>query len=160
VRLTGTWHGEYTYGDFYADLAGQRVPFVLSLTESWRYRLSGYVRDDAARGGQPERGRITGVRRGAAVAFVKTMPVGYVTDGDGTRVEVAAWLRRTFGIETPDLPPHRIHYAGELTPDGQTLAGTWVIRPTVVAEGSAGAQCIGGDGTWTARRTSDRPSTV
>ncbi|MBX3461553.1 MAG: hypothetical protein KF830_00135 [Planctomycetes bacterium] len=128
----------------------------MSLTESADHGVTGCVRDDAARGGQPERGRIVGRRRGAAVAFVKTMPVGYVSEADGTMEEIGAWQRRTQGVEVPDLPPHRIHYAGELAVDG-TLAGSWVIR---VAGGGGDGGCIGGEGTWTARRVADVPSAV
>jgi hypothetical protein len=72
--VTGTWLGEYTYGEAYQGTAGKSVPFTMSLTESWMGRVVGYVRDDASKGGQPERGKIHGGRRGHMLEFVKTMP--------------------------------------------------------------------------------------
>ena len=98
MKLTGTWHGEYTYGPGYGPaIAGTSVPFVLSLTESWLARFRGYVRDDASRGGQPERGRIAGTRHSASLTFQKTMPVGYVAGDDGKHEESRSWLKRVFG---------------------------------------------------------------
>lgn len=160
MKVTGTWHGQYTYGPGYgAPLAGTSVPFALSLTHSWLGRVTGYVRDDAAKGGMPERGRIVGKTRGTRFEFVKTMPVSYVADESGTMVEKRSWLRR-FGIEAQSVAPHRIRYVGELTADGQSVQGQWTIRLEVVARTTEGPHAIGGDGTWTARRVSDLPSEV
>lgn len=160
MKTTGTWLGEYTYGEIY-DFAGKSVPFTMSLTESWLRRITGYVRDDASKGGQPERGRILGTRRGTTIAFLKTMPVGYVTGPDGEMVETRSWLQRAFGIENAPESPHCIEYVGELSGDGQSVRGQWRIRPRVVAEDDKGAQLFGGgNGTWSARRVADLPSEV
>lgn len=160
MKTTGTWHGEYTLGPGYENIAGKSVPFALSLTESWLQRFSGYVRDDASKGGQPERGRIAGKRRGTTIEFVKTMPVGYVMNDEGKLEETRSWLQRAFGVEDRDESPHRIHYAGTLSPDGQQASGTWVIHSEVVAEDGETIHMVGGEGTWTARRVSDLPSEV
>jgi hypothetical protein len=160
MKVTGTWHGEYTYGPEYGAVTGKSVPFVLSLTESWWRRFAGYVRDDAARGGQPERGRVAGKRRGAAIQFVKTMPVGYVTNDQGKLSETTnAWLQRTFGGEQRGTSPLRIHYSGNLSVDGQSAAGQWLIKRRVVSQGGQLVR-LGGEGTWTARRISDLPTAV
>jgi len=161
VKLTGTWHGEYTYGPGYGTaLAGTSVPFVMSLTESWLRKFAGYVRDDASKGGQPERGRIAGMRQDRVITFVKTMPTSYVSDEQGRKVEKRAWLRTMFGLENPELSPHRIHYQGTWSPDGQHVSGTWSIRSEVVGEDGDGVHMVGGEGTWTARRVADLPSEV
>lgn len=161
MKATGTWHGEYTYGPGYGPpMAGKSVPFVLSLTHSWPDRIVGYVRDDAAKGGMPERGRIAGKTSGAKIEFVKTMPVSYVTDESGNVVERKAWLRREFGIENASVGPHQIHYAGTLDPDGQTMRGSWIIRLRTNAATGDLVGAVGGEGTWTARRVSDLPSEV
>lgn len=160
MKATGTWLGEYTYGPDYGALAGKSVPFTVSLTESWLRKVIGYVRDDATKGGQPERGRITGTRKGADLTFVKTMPTAYVTDPDGTRIDVPSALRRDHGVELPALPPHRIDYTGTLAADGQTITGRWEIRPTTIETQRGTWQSPGGKGTWTARRVSDLPTTV
>lgn len=159
MKTTGTWLGEYTYGETY-DFAGKSVPFTMSLTESWLRRIVGYVRDDASKGGQPERGRIAGTRRGTTIAFVKTMPVGYTTDADGQMIDTRSWMKRVFGIENPPESPHRIEYVGELAGDGQSVRGQWSIRPRVVAEDEQGQHLLGGTGTWSARRIADLPSEV
>lgn len=160
MKITGTWHGEYTYGPGYEQIAGKSVPFVLSLTESWMRRIAGYVRDDASKGGMPERGRIAGSRRAATITFVKTMPIGYVMDADGKPLDPRVALRRDHGIEVPELPPHRIHYSGTLAQDGQSIAGSWVIRQTTIETDQGVLESAGGDGTWTARRVSDLPAEV
>ena len=137
------------------------MPFRLSLTESFLRRVVGYVRDDAQKGGQPERGRITGHRRGRTLTFVKTMPIGYLADEDGRLVDKNDWLQRTFGIEDPRGPQHRIHYTGEFDADAQRIVGTWQIRSTVAIESEDGVHVVGGgEGTWSARRVSDLPSEV
>lgn len=160
-KVTGTWLGEYTYGPGYQGIAGTSVPFTMSLTDSLLRRVAGYVRDDAAKGGQPERGRITGTRRGSTLTFVKTMPAGYVIDADGTMVEKSAWLQRVFGIDAGPPAEHRIEYEGELSADGQTIRGRWQIRATTTIKTAEGVQMWGGgSGTWSARRISDLPSTV
>ncbi|MBL8726830.1 MAG: hypothetical protein JNM25_00260 [Planctomycetes bacterium] len=160
MKVSGTWHGEYTYGEIY-DFAGKSVPFTMSLTESWLRRIAGYVRDDASKGGMPERGRILGTRRGSTIEFVKTMPVGYVTDPDGQMVETRSWLQRAFGIANPPAAPHCIEYVGELAADGQSVRGQWRIRPRVVAEDEQGQHLFGGGtGTWSARRIADLPTEV
>jgi hypothetical protein len=154
--ITGTWSGEYTYGATYTT-AGQSVPFTLSLTESsgigsllGKHRVLGYVRDDATRGGMPERGTIHGQRRGSRVRFRKTMPNHYVQDERGRLVDLREFARAEHGVELPDgLPPHHIDYEGTLGDDGETMQGTWSIR---------GGE--GGTGTWTARRRSPLPNEV
>lgn len=160
MKLTGTWLGEYTYGPGYGPIAGTSVPFRLSLTESLLRSFAGYVRDDATKGGMPERGRIAGRRAGDAITFVKTMPVGYVTDDDGKPVEKRTWLKTMFGIDRSEVSPHRIHYSGTLAADGQQMRGAWVIHSEVIAEQDDVVHCTGGEGTWTARRISDLPSEV
>lgn len=83
MNLTGTWDGEYTYGDGYGSEAGKSVPFRLVLTEAgplrWLglARLTGSVREDSLRGGFPAPGRVDGRRRGRRIGFLKTMPENY-----------------------------------------------------------------------------------
>ena len=160
MKVTGTWHGEYTYGAVYEGSAGKSVPFVLSLTDSWVRGILGYVRDDETRGGMPGRGRIVGSRRGAAIRFVKTMPRNHVFDENGQSVDHREWLRSQ-GIEVRhELPPHEIHYSGELSADGTTAAGRWIIHPEELETNQGTFETGGGEGTWTARRVSDLPTEV
>lgn len=158
-KITGTWIGEYVYGDEdgYAEagVAGRSVPFTMSLTESWLARFAGYVRDDAERGGQPERGRVRGRRRGRAVRFRKIFPVGYVFDDNGDMVELREYLRRHDAEPAGELPPHCIDYRGEFGADGETMRGEW--RIVIAGEETA---TDGGTGSWHARRTSFDPSAV
>lgn len=157
-KLTGTWVGEYTYGPGYEGAAGKSVPFTMSLTEALRRLIAGYVRDDASRGGQPERGRISGRRRGRAVEFVKSYPVGYVVDDDGNQTQTRRELAEQEGHELGELPPHRIRYRGTLDDGGDALRGEWQILPW--RSGDFESDPDGESGTWTARRTSYEPSEV
>lgn len=150
------------------DLAGTSVPFTLSLTESIgilrRRRFFGHVRDDAARGGQPERGSVKGVRRRREVEFRKTMPACYVPSPDGSLVTLRKHLHDQGFTELPEvMPPHWIDYRGELTDDGQAMRGTWIISRNLV-HSDQGWLDIGGDGasagTWTAQRRSPQPSAI
>ncbi|MCA8951920.1 MAG: hypothetical protein KDE27_20590 [Planctomycetes bacterium] len=156
MNLTGTWIGEYTYGEGYAadGMAGMSVPFTMSLTESAPDRIVGYVRDDSSRGGQPERGRVLGARHGKRVEFTKTMPVGYFTI-DGELVERREYIERIEQIELPPgaLPPFRIAYTGEFDATGEALAGEWRIEPWGRTEDG---EPLGeaSRGTWSARRSS------
>lgn len=160
MKVTGTWNGEYTYGEAYQGIVGKSVPFTMSLTESWMSRVVGYVRDDATKGGQPERGKIHGGRRGLTLEFVKTMPTAYMADPDGSQKETrSSWLKRTYGIEEDPTAPHRIHYVGRLSADGHSVHGEWLIRQRQV-QTDQGMVELAGTGTWSARRIADLPSEV
>jgi hypothetical protein len=161
VKVTGSWIGQYTYGAGYGEgIAGTSVPFMLSLTENWLGKVSGYVRDDASRGGMPERGRILGTRKRDELRFVKSMPNHYFTDANRKLVDLrSAW--REQGVEPPaELPPHRIGYRGTLGADGETIAGEWAILPWQVDTDEERIEFGSGQGTWTAKRTSFEPSAV
>lgn len=158
MKLTGTWIGQYTYGDCYQEegIAGKSVPFTMSLTETWLGRIKGYVRDDASRGGQPERGRISGRRKGRRLSFMKIMPTGYVVE-DGEFVDRREHLADALDAEELDnLPPHRIHYEGDIDDHGETVAGAW----NIVAWDDAADDDDVARGTWSARRASYEPDAV
>ncbi len=153
MRLTGTWVGEYVYGADYEtdEMVNKAVPFTMSLTESWLRNVAGYVRDDASRGGQPERGRIHGRRRGTDLVFMKLMPVHYVTF-EGKLIELRDHYAQ-HGVELPEgMPPHRILYRGTVDQHGESVAGTWELQPWAIADD--GESLGHGSGTWKARRTS------
>lgn len=161
MRVTGSWLGEYTYGAGYVGIAGMSVPFTLSLTETWIGKVSGYVRDDATKGGMPERGRILGKRRQLELEFVKTMPNHHMMRPDRSLGDLRAQLKQDHGVELPaELPPHRIHYRGVLSDDGMSLAGQWRIVPWRVELAQGTAEFGQGQGTWTAKRTSELASSV
>lgn len=164
MRISGTWQGQYTYGAGYEGIAGvggSSVPFTMSITESWLGKVTGYVRDDATKGGMPERGHIVGKRSRQSLEFVKVMPNNYVFDVEGRLVDLRQAMQAQHGIELPaELPPHRIFYSGTLSDDGQSASGDWLIMPW---PGEDQAETFGqglGNGTWTARRVSDQPSAV
>ena len=162
MKVTGTWFGQYTYGAGYEHIAGKSVPFTLSLTENWLGKVSGYVRDDASKGGQPERGRVLGARKKRELRFVKSMPKGYVTNPDGTLVDFRSAMTEQ-GIDLPaELPPHRIGYSGTIGDDGETITGEWTILPFEFETDEGEQLEFGGEGqgTWTAKRTSYEPSAV
>lgn len=162
MKVSGTWLCEYTYGSEgyeQSGIAGTSVPFTMSLTEGWLRNVSGYVRDDASRGGQPERGRIRGRRRGRVLEFLKIMPVHHVVDETGKMVEMRSFYRDRHGLELPaDLPPHRIAYRGTIDETGEAIAGEWQIVPW--GRTAHGRPVSMGAGTWSARRTSDLASEV
>lgn len=160
MNLTGTWDGEYTYGDGYGPRTGESVPFRMSLTESGEGAVVGYVRDDALRGGMSGRGRIAGKRDATSLVFLKTMPRG--DDEDAAANET---LRRFFevelGIEIPvDVPPHRIRYTGVASPDGAVFSGEWNVVPWRFEVDDSVIELGAGCGTWTATRVSGAVSAV
>lgn len=160
ANLTGTWDGEYTYGDDYGPQRGESVPFRMSLTESGGGAVTGYVRDDAERGGMRERGRIAGKRESEALVFLKTVPSG--GDGEAEAIEpLRRFFERELGLEIPlDLPPHRIRYAGVASPDGASVSGEWSIVPWRVEVEDGVIEYGAGSGTWTAKKVSPRVSAV
>ena len=161
MKVTGTWLGEYTYGPGYTAIAGMSVPFTMSLTESGLRKVIGYVRDDATKGGMPERGRILGSKRGKQLEFIKSMPHSYQMDGDRRLVDLRDAVQSEHGIKLPtELPLHRIRYVGSFAADGLSIAGQWNILPWSVSTGSGQVGGAGGRGTWTAKRVADQPSEV
>jgi hypothetical protein len=160
MRVSGTWEGEYTYGTVYGADGGVSVPFRMSLSEGWFGRFAGYVRDDASKGGMPERGNIAGRRKRSRMTFVKSMPNMYLVYKGGL-VDLREWIEREHGLTVSrELPPHRIRYSGTFSSDDLSLTGTWAIvrYRAVIDEGVI--EFGVGNGTWTARQVSDQASTV
>ena len=158
MRITGTWQGQYTYGDGYATITGISVPFRLSLHESWWFgRVRGHVRDDVSKGGQPELGMVDGWRKRAAVRFVKVMPAPYVlVDG---KLRPLRELLLQQGITVVGEMPHWIGYSGAVRDDGRMMEGDWQILERPVQTDRGYMQLGSGSGTWSAhhvdvRRTS------
>lgn len=154
MRVTGTWQGAYVYGPDYGAGSGKRVPFTMSLSESWLARVTGWVRDDPSEGGMPEQGTILGRRRRRSLEFTKEMPHHYMVE-DGRLVDIREWCKRVHGATLArHVPPHRIVYIGDLSPDAESIVGTWSIV-SWVAESDIGLFEMGeGTGSWTARRIS------
>lgn len=163
MNISGTWEGQYTYGEDYLELADASVRFTMTLEQHGlmrllgRPRLRGQVRDNAADGGQQGVGRIAGRRFGQTVQFVKSMPPSVMPDEwvDFLRHE----FRDQFQSELPrELPDHRIAYQGRIDDDGERITGSWFILPMIfttdIGEVSHNAS---GEGTWTARRSSPMP---
>lgn len=159
MDLSGTWDGEYTYGEGYGSETGKSVPFRLVLAEtgalSWLgfARLTGSVQDDSLRGGFPAAGCVEGRRRGRRIGFLKTMPENYVFDEDGKMTDLFEALAKEVDTRDFELSPHRIAYQGAVFDDGTRLGGQWRIQPTWVLAGEKAFQLAGvGTGTWSARR--------
>ena len=58
--------------------------------------------------------------------------------------------------ELDNLPPHRIHYEGDIDDHGETVAGAW----NIVAWDDAADDDDVARGTWSARRASYEPDAV
>tara|TARA_R110002072_G_scaffold269079_3_gene428213 strand:+ start:7831 stop:8331 length:501 start_codon:yes stop_codon:yes gene_type:complete len=160
MDITGTWAGQYTYGEDYEQLADTSVRFTLSLQQhGWqrllgRPRLIGQCRDNHDDGGQKGLGKIHGRRVGRTLQFLKSMPESVRSD------EWVQYLRDSFraefGQDLPaKLPDHCIAYQGEISEFGDSLSGSWQILNTIFHTDHGDVRYVNaGEGTWTARRTS------
>ncbi len=161
MDVTGTWEGEYIYGSAYGESAGVRVPFKMSLSSAPDGRVRGYVRDDAAAGGQPEQGLIQGRTWWRRLRFVKSMPRRYALVA-GELVDLRVQLEQDHGIVSAEpMPRHLIEYRGWLRDGGETVAGQWSL-PAWDWHTEEGVLHfpVGGTGTWLARRVARQPSEV
>lgn len=98
LNLTGRWDGTYRY----ADGVGPDTPFVARVSENGVRFLGEIIEPNEFR---PEiaNATIEGVRAGRAVEFTKSY------HGAGP------------AYETP------VEYSGQLSEDGNTIAGTWTL---------------------------------
>jgi hypothetical protein len=159
MRITGTWQGQYKYGEDYQEDTGTSVPFRLSLRQSWWFgRVRGHVRDDVSKGGQPELGLVDGWRKGTVVRFVKVMPVAYaMVDG---RLTPFRDLLQQQGFTVLGELPHRIGYRGTVRGDGRTMDGDWQILPEQVETDRGWIEVGSGSGTWSAQQVDRRCTTL
>lgn len=158
MRITGTWQGQYTYGEDYGNITGMSVPFRLSLHQSWWFgRVRGHVRDDVSKGGQPELGLVDGWRKGTVVRFVKVMPVAY-SMVDGSLMPLRDDLRQ-HGLEVLGELSHWIGYSGTVREDGRAMDGDWQILPRQVETDRGRIEVGRGSGTWSAKHV-DRKRTA
>lgn len=164
MNISGTWAGQYTFGEGYEQMEGTSVRFTLSLEQRGimallgRPLLVGHVRDDFHDGGMKGLATIDGRRLGRRLHFLKVMPDSGLTPEwvDALRTQ----FRREFHAELPqEMPQHRIAYHGHVHDTGEALSGAWTILP-MIFETSVGlvSHGITGEGTWTARRTSALPT--
>lgn len=168
IDLTGTWVGEYRYGPVYGEDL-DAVPFRLSCTQHGS-RLLGYVRDEVAAGGFPERGRIQGSIQGLGLSFRKVMPVTYVFDEEGASVRLEDFLRDQWSAELDAeaeqieirTSPHVITYEGAVEPGSFEVKGIWQIPPMRISVDGQSLEAPRGmgDGRFTMRRVDPNPSAL
>ncbi len=109
-RVTGSWSGQYTYGDGYDGIGRNAVPFDMSLTESWFRRITGYLRIlRRARREQPpaEEGQVRGGGR---------------TNGSGKRQQ--RWRRTRRNAPPPGARP----LPGPAETAGNVARGSPLVR--------------------------------
>jgi len=147
VNLRGGWVGEYGHDSTSHAL----VPFRMELSHSWLVRLSGVVRD--GEGGVPEEAALSGWLLGSKVRFQKRQLGFWVLD-EGRTMPLRELASAKYGATVADVSQPPIMYVGTLTADGQSMSGSWRIRPNLVP-------FIGEDrgfsfpeitGTWNAKR--------
>ena len=160
MNISGTWEGQYTYGEAYDDYAGTSVRFAMTLQLGGvaqligRPRLTGTIRDSIDDGGQPGLAQLVGRRIGTGMRFVKTMPHSGMDDY--TMAELRCEFRAQFHKQPPEpMPKHRIAYNGTISHHGEQLSGSWLILPMLFETDDGPVRFGGiGEGTWTARRSS------
>ena len=77
----------------------------------------------------------------------------WVFDADGSLITMAELFEREQGFRLPRKLPHEVHYRGKLLLGGNTLCGSWRVRPRTV-ETTRGTAHIEMEcrGTWRAER--------
>jgi len=125
-KITGIWHGSYSYDASAQVPELQPVPFTLDLKQGWFGRFTGTVVDDATRG-MPGTGTVTGCFSLPRIAFTKQMPVCYVVTPEGRNITLREFLIGQGEICERDVPHMPIFYQGEFSDPGRA-SGKWIIR--------------------------------
>jgi len=153
--VEGVWDGQFLRD---GAAPGEGVPFTLTLKEGWFGRFRGTVREDPARGGVPEEGRIRGRVKGFNLRFVKWMPVLYMPDG----TTASRYILETQGVDVQHEIGHPpVIYEGRYDPENDRARGAWLFGPYKIfiwIDGvSVRHEVERATGTWEIRRSKAWP---
>ena len=124
-KVTGTWHGTYSYDPLEHIPKLDPIPFTLILKQGWFGRFTGKVSDGP--GGMPDTGAIKGRFSFPRIAFTKQMPVFYVVMPDRRNISLRQFLLELGETCEHEIPHPPIFYTGEFS-DDRHAKGTWIIR--------------------------------
>ena len=129
MNVTGQWRGEYSYDEDeeISNLPARPIPYELTLKQHWFGIVGGTVEEDK-RNGFAEPGKIHGKFQGDKLRFTKHFPKLRIMH-EGRNETLEAWAERwKMVLDDPDEPHPTIHCIGSLSADGQTMAGTWLVK--------------------------------
>ena len=124
-KVTGTWHGTYSYDPLEHIPKVDPVPFTLLLKQGWFGRFAGTVNDGP--GGMPDTGKIKGRFSFPRLTFTKHMPISYVVTPDRRTIPLRQFLIELGETCEHEIPHPPIFYTGEFS-DERHAQGTWIIR--------------------------------
>lgn len=125
-KVTGNWHGTYSYDSIELYPNSGPVSFNLTLKQGWFGNFRGDV-CDVGPGGMPGVGHVEGHFSYPRIRFVKWMPVAHVTTEAGQTVSLREQLNQIGFPCERDSPHEPIYYLGEFS-SPEAAAGTWLIR--------------------------------
>ena len=137
-KVTGTWHGTYSYDPVEHIPKLDPVPFGLTLKQGWFGRFTGTVTDGGPRG-MPGTGFIEGYFSFPRIEFTKRMPVCYVNTLDGRSITMREYLIEQGHTCERDVPHMPIFYQGAFSSPSRAQ-GTWIIRAGPVSLGDG--RCV------------------
>lgn len=148
-KVTGTWHGTFTFGTAERTPPPDPVVFTLVLEQGWFGRITGTVTENGP-GSMPGTGVVKGSFSFPYIRFTKCMPVCCVLKQNGEVVTLREFLRAQGHDDARDLPHPPVFYEGELS--GPNLAhGTWTVEASSIALGNGRAiQVPEARGDWSA----------
>src|SRR6266850_1894551 len=133
-KVTGTWHGTYSYDPVEHIPKREPVPFTLELKQGWFGRFTGTVTDHGQHG-MPGIGIVKGYFSFPRIKFTKQMPVSYVATTDGRSITIREYLIEQGHTCERDVPHTPIYYAGEFSSSNRAQ-GEWIIREGLVPFGN------------------------
>jgi hypothetical protein len=139
MNVTGTWKGEYTFEESEEGagkaMVGVIVHFTMTLRQGWLGTFSGTVKEDPRTGFEEEgviKGKVRPGKDGKMMVFEKMMPLLRMMH-DGSRITMEQWAERRKVVMDAKVAHPRIRHIGDLSADGKTVDGTWLMEEESVA---------------------------
>jgi len=141
MNITGTWKGEYAIEETSEGggkaVAGTVVGFTMELKQGWLGSVTGTIKEDD-RMGFAEKGEIKGKLRGNVFTFDKLMPVFRLIH-ERSRLTLEQWAERYKVVMASDEPHPKIGHIGDVSPDGKSMEGTWLMKEVIMQVPGSGS---------------------
>jgi hypothetical protein len=130
MNVTGTWKGEYIFEETKDGgsrlVVGTVVEFTMELKQGWLGMVNGTITEDATVG-FAEPGVIKGRLKERVLVFEKLMPKMRMIH-EKSRMTLEQIADRYGVVMDTDTKHPKIRHIGDLSEDGKTMEGTWLMQ--------------------------------
>ncbi len=142
ISFSGSWTGEFVYGEEYGNIAGEKATFMLFVDKNENNSFEGRAFDIDGTGVNNEVATVRGFLENESISFIKQYPTMLTFQEDGT-------LEKHKSKASPE-----IHYTGEYIESKKSFIGEWEMVIDEVKQGDEYLEYLC-TGTWEMRKEED-----